>query len=73
MALIEMKKISTEVVTPSKFLKLMEKNPGNIRDARILPPQFGGSGFGNFVVTYRTPGFRATAEKRGGAKKRKAG
>lgn len=54
MYIIDMVRVDKELLNAEDYLKLREKDPGSIVNARIVPARLGKAGFGKIEVTYKS-------------------
>lgn len=60
-AVIDLLPVESEKLSASKFLKLVQENPGLIKSSRIVTPAAGARGFGAFDVVYTRPVYKSLA------------
>jgi len=60
---IETKPVTTEVLSPRKYISVHKKKAGSIKSAKFLRPQLGGRHFGKFRVTYKYPIYKSIERK----------
>lgn len=60
---IETRPMTTETISPRKFIKVYESQPGSIKRAKFIRPALGEKHFGKFNVTYKYPTFKPIERK----------
>jgi hypothetical protein len=56
---IDLMPVEAERLSASKFLKLVQENPGIIKSSRIVTPTPGAREFGSFDVVYTRPVYKS--------------
>lgn len=59
---IDIKSMTTEILSPEKYLTLSAKERANIFQAKIVPPVLGSEDFGKIQVDYKTPVYKISNE-----------
>ena len=54
-----MRPVTQEILSPSRFVEVYERNKSNIERTQVLPPSLNDSHFGGVKVWYKQPIFRA--------------
>lgn len=56
---IKMKRVDSEIISPSEYLSIRKNNYLSIKKAKILAPKIGSNDFGKMEIIYNTPKYVA--------------
>lgn len=61
---IEMRPISSEILSPKEYMRLQENKAGSIKSVEFIRPRLGDNHFGKFQVTYKHPIFKQIEQRK---------